>query len=126
MTWFKVDDQLAFHHKVARAGNAAMGLWVRAGSWAAGAGQGDTVPDEIVAALGGTTTLCTRLVKVGLWHREPGGYRFHDWYEFQPSALDVRLAREKQAESGLKGNHRKWHVARGVVNPECPLCTGDA
>jgi len=32
MPWFKVDDTLAFHAKVVAAGNAAMGLWVRAGA----------------------------------------------------------------------------------------------
>ncbi len=125
MTWFKVDDQLAFHRKVAQAGNAAMGLWVRAGSWTAGQERGDVVPDEIVAAIGGTQAQCQKLVKVGLWHREPGGYRFHDWHEFQPSALDLKLAREKQGESGSRGNHIKWHVQRGIVNPECPMCGGD-
>ena len=33
--WFKVDDNLALHPKVLGAGNAAMGMWVRAGSWSA-------------------------------------------------------------------------------------------
>ena len=33
MTWFRVDDTLAMHPKVYAAGNAAMGLWVRAGAW---------------------------------------------------------------------------------------------
>lgn len=33
MSWFKVDDHLAFHRKTLAAGNEAMGLWVRAGSW---------------------------------------------------------------------------------------------
>lgn len=30
MVWFLVDDNLAFHDKVTKAGNAAMGAWVRA------------------------------------------------------------------------------------------------
>jgi hypothetical protein len=34
MPWFRVDDNLAFHAKAIAAGNAAMGLWVRAGAWA--------------------------------------------------------------------------------------------
>lgn len=124
MTWFKVDDQLAFHRKATLAGNPAMGLWVRAGSWCAGDENGDIVPDAIVTALGGTKAQCQRLVKVGLWHRADGGYRFHDWHDFQPSALDLRLAKEKESESGTKGNHKKWHVNRNIVNPECPLCVG--
>ena len=124
MTWFKVDDQLAFHRKVVKAGNPAMGLWVRAGSWCAGAEQDGLVPDEIIAALGGTPAQAQRLTKTGLWHREPEGYRFHDWHIFQPSSTDLRLAREKESENGVKGNHQKWHVKRGIVNPDCPLCGG--
>lgn len=123
--WFKVDDGLAFHHKVVRAGNAAMGLWVRAGAWCAAEEQDGLVSDEIVASLGGTS-LAAKLTKVGLWYREPGGYRFHDWHVFQPSARDLQLAREKESESGVKGNHVKWHVKRGIVNPDCPLCGGES
>ena len=33
MPWFNVDDGFAFHRKAVRAGNAAIGLWTRAGSW---------------------------------------------------------------------------------------------
>ena len=126
ITWFKVDDQLALHHKVVKVGNACMGLWVRCGAWSSGAETDGMVPDGIVNALGGTTAQANRLVKEGLWHREPEGYRFHDWHIFQPSALDLRLAREKESESGTKGNHTKWHVRRGINNPECPLCLDES
>jgi hypothetical protein len=26
------------------------------------------------------------------------------------------------SSGGKLGNHHRWHVARGVVNPDCPLC----
>ena len=126
MTWFKVDDQLAFHRKVVRAGNPAMGLWVRAGSWSAGAEQDGHVPNEIISALGGSPSQIKRLVDVGLWTKSRDGYQFHDWHIFQPSAQDLQLAREKESESGVKGNHQKWHVRRGIVNPDCVLCDGAA
>ena len=52
MPWFKVDDNLAFHHKVVAAGNAAMGLWVRAGAMCAQQLTDGFVPDHMVNTLG--------------------------------------------------------------------------
>lgn len=93
MPWFKVDDQLSFHAKVVAAGNAAMGLWVRAGAWSAGTLSEGFVPDSIVSALGGTKS-ARALVVVGLWERSEGGYAFRDWSSYQPSKESVELARD--------------------------------
>lgn len=80
MVWFKVDDTLAFHHKVVAAGNAAMGMWVRAGSWSSQNLTDGFVPDHMVTALG-SIGQAKKLVAVRLWTREPGGYRFWQWTE---------------------------------------------
>lgn len=124
--WFKVDDQLAFHPKVLRAGNAAMGLWVRAGSWSADKLTDGFVPNETVAALGARTTDAERLVKSGLWDAEPGGYRFHDWTVFQPSRQDVELIKESRKVGGTRGAHDRWHAKRNITNPDCEWCMGVA
>jgi hypothetical protein len=29
---------------------------------------------------------------------------------------------ESQARGGLAASHKRWHVKRGIVNPECSLC----
>lgn len=78
MPYFPVDDDFSDHPKAIAAGNAAIGLWTRAGSWSKKHAQGGFVPDEKVRALG-TRAQADRLVQVGLWDRVPGGYRFHDW-----------------------------------------------
>lgn len=121
MPWFRVDDNLAFHHKVVAAGNAAMGLWVRAGSMCSAQLTDGFVPDHMISSLGGKTQ-AKRLVEVGLWIREDDGYRFHEWAERQPSAADVKAAAEKQGQSGSLGNHRRWHLRKGVTNPDCEHC----
>jgi hypothetical protein len=69
--WFKVDDNLALHQKTLRAGNAAMGMWVRAGSWAMQQLSDGFVPDEVVALLGGKS-LARKLVDADLWDTVPG------------------------------------------------------
>lgn len=53
MTWFKVDDTAYGHPKVLKAGNAALGLWVKGGAYAAQHLTEGTVPG-VVAQLYGT------------------------------------------------------------------------
>ena len=61
MPWFKVDDRLAHHPKVMAVGNAAMGLWVRAGSWSAAHLTDGYVPTELLSTLGGKPALYNAL-----------------------------------------------------------------
>ena len=93
MTWFKVDDNLAFHQKVLIAGNAAMGLWVRAGSWCGQQLSDGFVPDKVVSMLG-TPKEAAALVDCRLWDRVKGGYRFHQWEDHQPTRAEVEAKRE--------------------------------
>lgn len=96
MTWFKVDDTLAFHPKVMQAGNPAMGLWVRAGSWASQQLTDGYVPDDVARTLGSRAEI-GRLVDSGLWlPGVTGGFQFHQWNEGgrQPKRNDVEARRE--------------------------------
>lgn len=122
MPWFKVDDRLAHHPKVVTAGNAAMGLWVRAGAWAAASLTDGFIPLAMLPALGAKPSHADALVKAGLWDVEPAGYRFHDWLEHQPSGHDTKLLREAKAAGGAVGAHVRWHVRRGITDPSCSFC----
>lgn len=126
MTWFKVDDKFSMHPKAMDAGNAALGLWVRAGSWSAAHLTDGFIPANLLAALGGTRTTADKLVKVRLWEIEPGGYRFRDWHVYQPSAADVKAAEEAERNGGSWGNHIRWHAKKKISNPDCRFCTGEA
>lgn len=96
MVWFKVDDTIAFHRKSVAAGNAAMGLWVRAGGWSAGELTEGFVPDHILTLLGSPRQVA-KLIQVGLWTRVEGGVQFHQWGEAgrQPSKKAVLERRTK-------------------------------
>jgi hypothetical protein len=104
--WFKVDDNLAFHTKTVMAGNAAMGLWVRAGSWSMQTLSDGFIPDEIAAQLG-TPAQAKRLVAVGLWDRLPTGYGFHEWHQRQPSKQQVHADRAAGAERQRKSREQR-------------------
>ena len=100
--WFKVDDSLATHPKVLEAGNAAMGLWVRAGAWCAQQLTDGFVSAAAVSMLG-TRDQAEALVTADLWDEVEGGFQFHQWDERQPSRADAEERRAKNAEK-----LRKW------------------
>lgn len=111
MGWYKVDDQLAFHAKIVAAGNSAMGLWVRAGSWSSAQLTDGFIPTHMANAMANAmANPCDQdvLVMVGLWDEVEGGYQFHDWSEFQPSADEERAKRKARSLAGKKGAAARW------------------
>jgi len=97
VTWFKVDDNLAFHPKALIAGNPALGLWVRAGSWSSQQLSDGFIPGDIARSLG-TKGQADRLITAGLWLPTGTGYEFHQWAERQPTRKDIEERRQANAE----------------------------
>ena len=121
MPWFRVDDNLAFHSKTLAAGNAAMGLWVRAGAWSMQQLTDGFIPAHVARQLGKPAE-ARRLCEAGLWTEDEAGFRFHEWFGRQPSADDVKRAAEAKGNAGARGNHLRWHKKRGVKDPNCEWC----
>lgn len=109
MPWFRIDDTFPHHAKVIAAGNAAIGLWARAGAWSMQQLTDGFIPDHVIASLG-TRTEARRLVTVGLWVSEDGGYRFHQWAPRQPSRDQVLAEREAAAERQQRARERAKEV----------------
>lgn len=125
MGWGRTDDTLHAHrktravrksHETKRRDVAPFGLWVLAQSWCSGSNTGGFIPAEVLDDWDDDApALAARLVEAGLWDRaeqdgEPG-YRFHDWEDYSAPS-----------ESGLVGNHIRWHVKKGVISPGCAFC----
>lgn len=125
--WMRVDDGLHAHRKTRAATKgddkrrdaAPMGLWVLAGSWSGRNNQQGWVPsDELDRFDDDWENLAQRLVYAGFWWPEDRdgepGFGFNDWGVWNnptgPSA------------SGTFGNHKRWHVDKGVVKDDCDLC----
>lgn len=104
MPWFKVDDGFHCHPKVLRAGNEAVGLYVRCGSYAAQQLTDGFIPEHIALLYGGDS-LADALVRVGLWRRARGGWRMPDYLDYNPSKKQVLAEREKTRERVRK--HRE-------------------
>jgi hypothetical protein len=66
--------------------------------------------------------LAEQLVTCGLWKRAKGGYRFHDWANYQPTKEEATAARDKKSSGGALGNHRRWHTQPGKQDARCVFC----
>lgn len=98
MTFFKVDDGMWGHPKFDDISDAALALWVRAGSWSARYLTNGVVPTSKLPVLRGTVDAANELVRAGLWREIKVGYRFHDWEKFQDSKAEVEKRRERWRE----------------------------
>lgn len=117
MPWFALDDGFDTHPKVRRAGNAAIGVFVRLGAYAArhlteGRLDGSLVRDY------GTPATVKKLVTVGLLHpaghdcprcEQPAedGYVIHDFLDYNRSRKQIESSREAGRKRQQKGRARQ-------------------
>lgn len=105
MTYFPVDDDMAFHPKVLAAGNEAIGMWVRAGALCKKYTTGGFVSDETARSLG-AKRVANLLVTAGLWDVVDGGYLFHDW-SHQAGNDDATVEKERRDQERERWRQRK-------------------
>ena len=102
MTWFKVDDGFWSHPKTAALTDSSIALWVRAGSYCCQHLTDGFVAAAILHMVRGSDESAAELVESGLWVNAPGGWRFHDWDEYQETSETVKSRREKSRERQRK------------------------
>lgn len=105
MPHFRVDDGLDSHPKAERAGDDALGMWVRAGSWAMRYLTDGFIPQWWVKKQPNGTRKARKLVAAGLWldgAQQDGetGYQFHDFVG--PGRQDSREKIEADRELARK------------------------
>jgi hypothetical protein len=133
MTWFKVDDKLHSHRKVAALGDdvGALALWTIAGSWCADHLTDGFVPAYMVQRFlplsrAKANRMVSALVSVGLWEpftkevdgKSEEGWLFHGWNETgrQPSSAQVLADREANAARQAAFRERKKSERNAVTN----------
>jgi hypothetical protein len=108
---YGLDDSWDNCTRVARAGNACFGLYVRCGIWVARNLTDGFVPGEIAAGYG-SPEQARKLVDVGLWDAVEGGYQMPDYLDRNPTAEKVRERQRADAE-----RKAKWRARRGGRRP---------
>lgn len=108
---FSVDDSWDNCGPVARAGNAAFGVYVRCGAWvarniSAGAITEPVVPTEVAVAYG-SPELARKLVDVGLWEAVDGGWFLVHYLDRNESAAQVAARRKRDADRKAKWREKQ-------------------
>ena len=106
--WFRVDDDLHSHPKTLAAGNAAMGAWVRIGSWCGKHGTGGSIPMSVARSLVGSSKALHTLVQVGLLNVDGENYQLHDWEEYNATAEEAQALKIARSEAGKAGARARW------------------
>jgi len=96
--WLKVSDNFHDHPKVVAAGNAAIGLWVRGGSYSAAYDLDGFVPSAWVRSSGAHYTAHRALVRVGMWLPSGDGWTMHDYHDYNPFAAEWRERADRDAQ----------------------------
>jgi hypothetical protein len=59
------------------------------------------------------------LIDTGWIDESESGRFLHDWWEYSGGLME---SRRQASDDGKRGNHKRWHLDRGVSDPTCPLC----
>jgi hypothetical protein len=116
VSWFRLDDNVTFHRKTLAAGNEAFGAWCRMGAHASLQLTDGFIDEAAASLIAGRKAVVDRLVTVGFLVRVEGGYRIHDFHDYNPTADEVRSNRERlhkvRSEAGKLGGKRSGEARR--------------
>lgn len=102
----RMDDRIPTHPKMVRAGISGW-LWFCGNCYCRAHLTDGFIPQEALPQLAPGITRpkahAQRLIEVGLWHEAPGGYRVHDFLEWNPSRaqIGIRLESDRNRKDSL-------------------------
>lgn len=111
MSWVKLDDRANEHRKQVAAGPVACWLWACGLMYCNRQPKHDGfVPAGVVPMLfrGATQKVAAKLVEAGLWDAVEGGYRVHDYHEYQPTQNVADERKERRIERARKAAASRW------------------
>ena len=136
--WIRVDDKLANHPKILRAGAGlggdgaaiALGMFHWGLSYSCEYFTDGFLPREIVAGCRHTRRplkVAAVFEAVNLWEAIEGGWRIHDFHDWNLSADEAREFRSRKAEAGHRGGVRSGQVrAKQTPKQNGSSCFADA
>jgi hypothetical protein len=125
-TWHPTSDYFFSHPKVRKAGRDSALLFLAGLGYCGRYLTDGAIPkdalDVIAAEAWTTKKAATKLVQQNLWHDMGEHYQVHDWHQWNRTRDEAEEKRTKKSGAGALGNHRRWHVDRGITDPGCELC----
>ncbi len=106
MSWWRCDDGMAFHRKIIKAGNEAVGAWARMGAHSSDQLTDGRIDASTAMLIASRQAVLVRLVDAGLLEVIPDGYQIHDFLKYNPSAAQVLATRETKVSVGRRGGMR--------------------
>lgn len=89
-------------------------------------GRAPSNPEALAAALGlrasDVRKALTDLTKRGGVTIQGDTLTVEGYADHNPTRAEVEAYTAERSTAGQRGNHERWHVKRGVTDPECPLC----
>jgi hypothetical protein len=131
------------HPKILEVGGDAGWLWICMLAYARRNKTDGIVPVAMVGRISDRKQpmkLAAKLIKERLAHESghdckdcvqplPGNYILHGYPSWQGTvaAEEASVAAEEatrgaKSDGGVYGNHRRWHVTRGITDPSCEFC----
>lgn len=114
MSWAKFDDAFWSHPKVVRAGNEAVGAFVRMVCYCSQYLTDGAVPAATAREIARPKVL-ERLVEVGLLEVDGDGFRVHGYLERNPSRLQVEAERAAKTQ-----RQNRWRETRAQEPKTAP------
>ena len=110
MPWVKLDDSFYDHPKFVGLSPAAGWLWVRMLAWCNHHRTDGFIPNAVVGS--GGKAQAAALVAARLWEREIGGYRVHDYLEYQPASGSDEDRESKRHARNVAGGRARARLAQ--------------
>ena len=111
MSWVKIDDAMPDHLKVVPLSDAAFRAYVTSICYAARSLSDGFIPFKKAKEFAGRARVIQELVP-GLWETAEGGFRVHDYLQYNPSREAVTKLREhikqERSKAGSKGVANRW------------------
>lgn len=122
LPFIRVHENMPEHPKVEPLTDKAFRLLVETWCWSKRAKTNGHVEAKVWRRRG-TAKTRAELAESGLVDDDlAGGVIVHDFDDWQMTTDEIEEQQERQSDAGSKAAHEKWHVKRGIPNPDCKLC----
>lgn len=121
ITYILIDDQMPNNENIAPLSDAAFRLYVEAQCWCSANHKDGVILKRIWLSMG-TPKAREDLITAARVIDHGTHVEIHDYLDIQRSQAEIAELKAKKSLAGVKGNHRRHHVNKGIRDDDCPLC----